>query len=130
MLALFGSFEHRHPEPLVNMKTFTRRPVLTTNISTILIGSAMISTFVLVPQLAQLPAGGEVGFGLSATEAGLLLAPGGIFSMLVAPFVGKLGERRGSKLPFFGGALDHRDRALRAGRRARLARPGDPLGLA
>ena len=87
------------------MKTFTRRPVLTTNISTILIGSAMISTFVLVPQLAQLPAGGEVGFGLSATEAGLLLAPGGIFSMLVAPFVGKLGERRGSKLPFFGGAL-------------------------
>jgi len=105
VLALFGAFEHRHPEPLVNMKTFTRRPVLTTNISTILIGSAMISTFVLVPQLAQLPAGGEVGFGLSATEAGLLLAPGGIFSMLVAPFVGKLGERRGSKLPFFGGAL-------------------------
>jgi len=105
VLALFGYFEHRHPAPLVNMKTFTRRPVLTTNLSTILIGSAMISTFVLVPQLAQLPAGGDVGFGLSATEAGLLLAPGGIFSMLVAPFVGKLGERRGSKLPFFGGAL-------------------------
>ncbi len=105
VLAFFGVFEHRHAQPLVNMRTFTRRPVLTTNISTILIGSAMISTFVLVPQLAQLPEGGEAGFGLSATEAGLLLAPGGIFSMLVAPFVGKLGERRGSKLPFFGGAL-------------------------
>lgn len=51
---------------------------MTTNISTVLIGSAMISTFVLVPQLAQLPAGGEAGFGLSATEAGLLLAPGGL----------------------------------------------------
>jgi hypothetical protein len=59
----------------MNMQTFTRRPVLTTNISTVLIGSAMIGTFVLVPHLAQLPKGGDVGFGLSATEAGLLLAP-------------------------------------------------------
>ena len=103
VLALFGLFEHRHKAPLVNMRTFTQRPVLTTNVSTLLIGSAMISTFVLVPQLAQLPK--DAGFGFSATEAGLLLAPGGIVSMLVAPFVGKLGERRGSKLPFFGGAL-------------------------
>ena len=39
------------------MTTFARRPVLTTNIATLLIGSAMISTFVLVPQLAQLPGG-------------------------------------------------------------------------
>ena len=45
----------------MNMQTFTRRPVLTTNISTVLIGSAMIGTFVLVPQLAQLPKGGDVG---------------------------------------------------------------------
>ena len=58
------------------MTTFARRPVLTTNIATLLIGSAMISTFVLVPQLAQLPEGGEIGFGLSATQAGLLLVPG------------------------------------------------------
>ena len=103
VLAFFGWFESRHAAPLVNMRTFTRRPVATTNLSTLLIGSAMISTFVLVPQLAQLP--GETGFGLSATEAGLLLAPGGIFSMLVAPFVGKLGSSRGSKLPFFAGAV-------------------------
>jgi hypothetical protein len=104
VLALFGLFEHRHEAPLVNVRTFTQRPVLTTNVSTLLIGSAMISTFVLVPQLAQLPDG--AGFGFSATEACLLLAPGGIVSMLVAPFVGKLGERR-----------------------ARLARAGDPLGV-
>src|SRR5439155_18434600 len=74
VLVLFGLFEHRTPQPLVNMRTFVRRPVLTTNVSTVLIGSAMISTFMLVPLLAQ--AGVETGFGLSATEAGLLLAPG------------------------------------------------------
>ena len=38
MLVLFGLFEYRTTEPLVNMRTFTRRPVLTTNISTLLIG--------------------------------------------------------------------------------------------
>jgi EmrB/QacA subfamily drug resistance transporter len=105
VLVLFGLFERRTPDPLINMQTFARRPVLTTNISTVLIGSAMISTFVLVPQLAQLPKGGEVGFGLSATEAGLLLAPGSLVSLLIAPLVGRIGERYGSKPPFLAGCL-------------------------
>ena len=106
VLILFGVFEARHTTPLVNMKTLARRPVLTTNISTLLIGSAMIATFVLVPQLAQLPDGGEgAGFGLSATEAGLLLAPGSLLSLVIAPFVGKAGERFGSKPPFLVGCL-------------------------
>lgn len=104
-LAFFGWFETRTAAPLVNMTTFSRRPVLTTNIATLLIGSAMISTFVLVPQLAQLPEGGEVGFGLSASQAGLLLVPGGLLMLFVAPIVGKIGERRGSKPPFFVGCL-------------------------
>jgi EmrB/QacA subfamily drug resistance transporter len=104
-LAFFGLFERRSPAPLVNMRTFARRPVLTTNIATLLIGSAMISTFVLVPQLAQLPESGGVGFGLSATEAGLLLAPGGLASLLIAPLVGRIGERSGSKMPFLAGCL-------------------------
>jgi EmrB/QacA subfamily drug resistance transporter len=104
-LGLFGFLQRRTREPLVNMATFVRRPVLTTNIATLLIGSAMISTFVLVPQLGELPKGGEIGFGLSATEAGLLLAPGGLASLLVAPLVGRIGERSGSKAPFLAGCL-------------------------
>ena len=105
VLVGFVFFERRTREPLINMRTLARRPVLTTNISTLLIGSAMISTFVLVPQLAQLPKGGEVGFGLSATEAGLLLVPGSLLSLLLAPLVGRLGERVGSKVPFFAGCV-------------------------
>lgn len=105
ILVAFGVFEARQKAPLVNMQTLARRPVLTTNISTVLIGSAMISTFVLVPQLAQLPEGGEAGFGLSATQAGLILAPGSLLSLLVAPIVGRLGESVGSKVPFFAGAV-------------------------
>jgi EmrB/QacA subfamily drug resistance transporter len=105
VLVAFGLFERRTAAPLVNMQTFVQRRVLTTNISTVLIGSAMIGTFVLVPQLAQLPKGGDVGFGLSATQAGLLLAPGSLLSLVVAPIVGRVGERHGSKLPFLAGCL-------------------------
>jgi MFS family permease len=122
-LGLFGFLQRRTREPLVNMATFVRRPVLTTNIATLLIGSAMISTFVLVPQLGQLPTGGQIGFGLSATEAGLLLAPGGLASLLVAPFVGRIGERNGSKAPFFAGCL------IVAGALVGLAIAHDSVGL-
>src|SRR6059058_4379399 len=121
VLVLFGLFEHRAPQPLVNMRTFVRRPVLTTNVSTVLIGSAMISTFMLVPLLAQ--AGGETGFGLSATEAGLLLAPGGLLSLLIAPIVGRIGERSGSKTPFFVGCV------VTAGALLGMALAHDSVGL-
>lgn len=104
-LVAFGLFERRPCDPLINMPTFARRPVLTTNVSTILIGSTMVSTMILVPQLAQLPSGGEVGFGLSTTEGGLLLVPASLISLLVAPIVGRIGERRGSKLPFLAGCV-------------------------
>jgi EmrB/QacA subfamily drug resistance transporter len=104
-LGLFAFLQRRTREPLVNMATFARRPVLTTNIATLLIGSAMISTFVLVPELGQLPKGGQIGFGLSAADAGLLLAPGGLASLLIAPLVGRIGEKSGSKAPFFAGCL-------------------------
>jgi MFS family permease len=122
-LGLFGFLQRHTREPLVNMSTFVRRPVLTTNIATLLIGSAMISTFVLVPQLGQLPKGGEIGFGLSATEAGLLLAPGGLASLLVAPLVGRIGERSGSKTPFLAGCL------VVAGALLGLALAHDSVGL-
>lgn len=105
VLGLFGALETKTREPLVNMTTFARKPVLTTNTATLLIGVGMISTFVLVPQLAQLPEGGEIGFGLSATQAGLLLVPGGLLSLMVAPLVGRVGQTRGSKLPFLAGSV-------------------------
>jgi EmrB/QacA subfamily drug resistance transporter len=123
VLLAFGLFERGTAAPLINMRTFARRPVLTTNVSTVLIGSAMISTFVLVPQLAQLPDGGEVGFGLSTTQAGLLLAPGSLVSLLLAPFVGRAGARFGSKPPFFAGCL------VTAGALLGLALAHDSVGL-
>ncbi len=105
VLAVFAAYERRHAQPLINMATLSRRAVLMTNLATLLVGFGLFGTFILVPQLAELPKGGEVGLGLSPTEAGLLLAPGGLLMLFVAPVAGRIGERRGSKLPLVVGCL-------------------------
>jgi EmrB/QacA subfamily drug resistance transporter len=105
VLAGFVAYERRHPAPLINMRTLARPAVLTTDLATLLVGFGLFGTFVLIPQLAELPAGGDVGLGLSATEAGLLMAPGGLMMLVVAPIVGRATERVGSKPPLVLGCL-------------------------
>jgi EmrB/QacA subfamily drug resistance transporter len=105
VLAGFVAFERRHPAPLINMGTLSRPPVLITNIATVLVGFGLFGTFILIPQIAELPKGGDVGLGLDATQAGLLMAPGGLMMLIAAPVVGRVGERFGSKLPLAVGAV-------------------------
>jgi EmrB/QacA subfamily drug resistance transporter len=105
VLGAFVAYERRHPAPLINMRTLARRPVLTTNIATLLVGFGLFGTFILIPQLAELPSGGDIGLGLNATEAGLLMAPGGLMMLVAAPIVGRIGERVGSKPPLLAGCL-------------------------
>ena len=105
VLAAFAAFERRHHAPLINMKTLARPAVLTTDVATLLVGFGLFGTFVLSPQMAQLPKGHEVGLGLNAFEAGLLMAPGGLAMLVVAPLVGRISERVGSKPPLLAGCL-------------------------
>jgi EmrB/QacA subfamily drug resistance transporter len=105
VLAGFVAFERRQAEPMINMRTLARRPVLMTNLATVLVGFGLFGTFILIPQIAELAKTGDVGLGLNATEAGLLLAPGGLVMLLVAPVVGRVGERYGSRLPLVVGSV-------------------------
>jgi EmrB/QacA subfamily drug resistance transporter len=105
VLAGFVAFERRHPAPLINMRTLSRPPVLITNLATVLVGFGLFGTFILIPQIAELPKGGDVGLGLNATQAGLLMAPGGLMMLIAAPLVGRISERYGSKLPLAVGAV-------------------------
>jgi EmrB/QacA subfamily drug resistance transporter len=104
VLALFAAYERRQSEPLVNIRTFALKPVLLTNAATLFVGFAMFAGFVLVPQLAELPTGGEVGLGTSATVAGLIMLPSTLAMLLAAPISGRVGARRGSKGPLMAGA--------------------------
>jgi MFS family permease len=105
VLALWVAVERRTAEPLANIASLSRRPVLLTNLVTLLLGFTMLGAFTLVPQLAQAPTSTGYGFGLSATPAGLLLVPGTLAMLAVGPLSGMLSERVGSRLPLGLGCL-------------------------
>jgi EmrB/QacA subfamily drug resistance transporter len=98
-------YERRQKQPLLDMVTLARRPVLATNAATAFIGFAMFGSFVLIPQIAQIPKSTGYGLGVSATVAGLLLMPSTIVMLIVAPISGRIGAARGSKGPLVGGAV-------------------------
>ena len=99
--------ELRVPEPMVDMRMFTLRPVLLTNIIALISGFAMLGSFVLIPNLVQAPGDlpdqlarlVDYGFGVSATTTGLYLLPGALMGLAGGPLAGTLGKRLGWKTP-------------------------------
>ena len=99
------AYEKRRPQPLLDMATLARRPVLATNAATAFVGFAMFGSFVLIPQIAQVPESTGYGLGHSAAVAGLLLLPSTVVMLIAAPLSGRIGARRGSRGPLIAGAL-------------------------
>src|SRR5215213_889045 len=75
LLVLWTRFEAGRRDPLIDLGILAQRGVATTNLTGFLIGFAMFSSFLLIPQFAQAPESTGYGFGSSVTEAGLLLFP-------------------------------------------------------
>jgi MFS family permease len=90
VLLVWGWYELRHHDPLVDLRTTATRPVLFTNLAAVLIGFGMMAQTIVVPQLLQMPT--QTGFGLGQTilQAGLWMAPAGLMMMLFAPVSSKL----------------------------------------
>jgi MFS family permease len=105
VLAGWVILQLRTPQPLADVRLLARRPVLMTNLATLLVGFGMFGSFILIPQLAEAPESTGYGFGLSATGAGLLMLPGALVMLVAGPFAGVLVRRSGAKLPLALGAL-------------------------
>jgi MFS family permease len=101
---LWIRFESRVDEPLIDLGVLRGRAVATTNLTGLLIGFAMFSSFLLIPQFAQVPKSSGYGFGASVTEAGLILAPAALFQLIAGPIAGKLGARIGFRITLAMGA--------------------------
>lgn len=103
VLVVWGAFELRCSDPLVDLRTTAQRPVLLTNIAAVAIGFGMMAQAIVLPQLLQAPP--ETGYGLGQTilEAGLWMAPGGIVMMLLSPVSGALIGRVGAKATLMAG---------------------------
>jgi EmrB/QacA subfamily drug resistance transporter len=102
---LWALVELRSSSPMVDMRMLAHRPVLLTNIATMISGFALFSCFVLVPTLVETSSDNGYGFGASATKAGLYLLPSSIAMLFAGPLAGAVGRHLGSKWPLAGGML-------------------------
>jgi len=91
LLVLWTRFEAGRQDPLIDLGILAQRGVATTNLTGFLIGFAMFSSFLLIPQFAQASESTGYGFGASVTEAGLLLFPAAIAQLIAGPLAGRLG---------------------------------------
>ena len=105
VLAAWVPWELRASQPLVDIRTSTRRTVLLTNAASILIGFAMFTNFLTSVQQVQMPAETGYGFGLSVMTAGLVMLPGGLLMVLMSPVAGMLITRYGPRAILIAGAL-------------------------
>jgi MFS family permease len=65
----------------------------------------MFSSFVLVPELVELPRSTGFGFGASVTQAGIYMLPSTGGRLAAGPIAGRLSTTVGSRLPLQVGAI-------------------------
>ena len=86
-LAAFVVWELRRADPIVDLSLFKNRNFAIGNILMFMVGFVLLSSTVLLPLFVQT----ELGY--TATEAGLVISPGGFAVMLMMPVVGILVSR-------------------------------------
>ncbi|GAA4365701.1 MFS transporter [Agromyces bauzanensis] len=104
VLVVWGLFELRLDDPLVDLRVAARPPVLITNLASIAMGFAFFSSNITLPQLLELPAGTGVGLGLSLLAASLVVMPAGLVMMAMSPVAARLTRRFGAKALLVSGA--------------------------
>jgi EmrB/QacA subfamily drug resistance transporter len=97
--------EVRSRQPLVDMTMMRIRGVWTTNLSGFLLGAGMYSSFILFPQMAQLPKSTGFGFGASAVVSSLYLLPSALAMGMLGAAAGRIANRFGSRAALICGAL-------------------------
>ena len=105
ILAFWVWLESRTEDPLADVSLLAKPAVAMTNLATMLVGFGMFGSFILIPQLVEAPEVTGYGFGLTATQAGLVMLPGALTMLFAGPLSGSLGSRFGNRLPMVLGCL-------------------------
>nr|WP_321163978.1 MFS transporter [Microbacterium sp. Leaf159] len=105
ILLVWGAYELRVKEPLVDLRVSARAPVLLTNLASVAMGFALFASNVVMPQLLVLPVETGIGLGLTLLGASLVLAPSGLAMLVMSPVAGGVERKHGPKPLLLFGAL-------------------------
>lgn len=105
VFALWVPYELRVSRPLVDLRTSARRPVLLTNLASILVGFAMYANMLLTTQQLQMPLFSGYGFGMTVFAAGLAMVPAGLAMALFSPVSAIITNKLGAKTTLITGSL-------------------------
>lgn len=119
LLAAWVPWELGAGSPLVDIRTSLRKPVLLTNVASLLVGFAMYGNMLSTTQLLQIPKAAGYGFGLSVIDTGLSMLPAGLAMVEMAPVSAAITKRYGANVTLISG---DRRRIHRTSRR-----PADPV---
>ncbi|MET3774347.1 MFS family permease [Arthrobacter nitrophenolicus] len=105
LLAAWIPYELKVRQPMVDLRTSARRPVLMTNLASLLIGFSMFANMLVTTQQLQLPVVTGYGFELNVITAGLCMVPSGLAMVVFAPLSGRIIRIFGGKTALMTGAL-------------------------
>ncbi len=91
-LVAFVVWELRRADPIVDLRLLADRNFAVANLLMFVLGFVLLATTTLLPLFAQ------TLLGYTATEAGLVMSPGGFVVMLAMPVVGVLGGKIDARL--------------------------------
>ena len=103
VLLVWGWYQLRTTDPLLDLRVAARPAVLFTNIAAIGMGFALFASNVTFPQMLELPVV-TGGFGLDMVGAALIVMPAGLVMMVISPLSGWLERTIGPRPLFTGGA--------------------------
>ncbi|MBF4995082.1 MFS transporter [Arthrobacter gandavensis] len=90
LIALWFPLELRSGQPLVDLRTSAKRPILVVNVAAVLVGFSMYANMLVTTQQLQLSRVTGFGFGLSVLVAGLTMIPSGVAMVAIAPVSARL----------------------------------------
>jgi MFS family permease len=105
LLVVFGLVERRIAAPLVDLATLRRRPILLTNLASLLFGFALFASLIATASYVEAPKQTGYGFGESILVGGLAMLPSGLAMLVLAPVSARLAARIGGPRTLATGAV-------------------------
>ncbi|MFF6804514.1 MFS transporter [Streptomyces sp. NPDC012616] len=107
VLVAWWFWERRTAEPFVDTRLLSSRPLATVLLSFAFSAGAGVVMSSYLPTMLQTPRalGGDYGFGLSATDVAVYIAPAGVLAVAVGILVGALAPRTGCRIFLIAGSL-------------------------